>query len=266
MSAVSTLKLSMDHARSILTIELARPEQRNAMSLRMVEELRLALAQAGQEGLRGVVLRGQGGHFCAGGDVQDMLQARQQAATAAGDPYAAMNRAFGHLLQEASRCPAVVIVVLEGAVLGGGMGLAAISDLALAHQEAQFGLPETRLGLLPAQIAPFLRQRIGASATRRLALFGLRFGAQEACRLGLVHEVLADAEALEQALAQALEHLHLCAPQANRQTKALLQRMDTDLDAYLDHAASLFSQAVQSADGMEGGLAFMQKRRPQWAL
>ncbi len=261
----STLQITYDTERAIQFIELARPSQRNAMSLQMVEELRQALASAERERIRAIVLRGQGGHFCAGGDVQDMMTARQAAATAGSAPYIAMNRSFGHLLQEAQASSAVLIVVLEGAVLGGGMGLVAVSDVALAQQDAQFGLPETRLGLLPAQIAPFLRARIGASATRRLALLGLRFDAAQALQLGLVHSVHADTASLQSALTQTLADVQRCAPGANRQTKRLLQAMDSDLSPYLDQAAEFFAAAVQSEEGQEGGMAFMQKRLPHWA-
>lgn len=266
MSALATsLQITRDAERAIEFIELARPEQRNAMSLRMVEELRQALDTAGRDGIRAIVLRGQGGHFCAGGDVQDMMSARQAATTAGSAPYIQMNRSFGHLLQEAQSCPAVLIVVLEGAVLGGGMGLVAISDVALAHKDAQFGLPETRLGLLPAQIAPFLRARIGASATRRLALLGLRFDAAQALQLGLIHSVCPDAQTLQSTLTQTLADVQRCAPEANRQTKRLLRAMDSDLSPYLDQAAELFAAAVQGEEGQEGGMAFLQKRLPRWA-
>ena len=156
---------------------------------------------------------------------------------------------------------------MGGAVLGGGFGLACVSDLALAHTNAQFRLPETGLGLLPAQIAPFVVRRVGLGAARRLALTGCSLTAAEAQALGLVHECATDKDTLDALLHTRLEQILRCAPQANRHTKALLLRSMTDLswDPLLDQAAEAFAQAVQGNESMEGTLAFMQKRLPAWA-
>ena len=164
--------LSLEPHNGVLHITLNRPECRNAMSLQMVSELRAVLAAVRDDRqVRALVLGGAGGHFCAGGDLKDMANARAQGA----DAYRELNRAFGALLEEAQNAPQVLICVLQGAVLGGGFGLACVSDIALADDQAQFGLPETSLGLLPAQIAPFVVQRIGLTQTRRLALTAARF-------------------------------------------------------------------------------------------
>ena len=169
---MSTLLLEAHNG--VLHITLNRPECRNAMSLEMVNELRAVLAQLDSQ-VRAVVISGAGGHFCAGADVKDLVSA--------GDQLQALNRAFGTLLQEVQALAPVVIAVLQGAVLGGGFGLACVSDIAIAEGQAQFGLPETRLGLLPAQIAPFVVKRIGLTHTRRLALTAARFDGVEAGRL-----------------------------------------------------------------------------------
>lgn len=259
--------LNVTHDRGVLQVRLNRPEVRNAMSLAMVHELINVMDWAAENALRAVVLRGEQGHFCAGGDVQDMVKARMQAAEITqANPYAALNRAFGHLLQKAEHLPAVLIVVLEGAVLGGGLGLTAVSDVAIAHQQAKFGLPETGLGLIPAQIAPFLVRRMGLTTTRRLALLGLRFDADEARRCGLVHEVATTDEELQTMLEHTLQQVRQCAPQANRVTKQLLLSSpnEAELDAWLDKAAKHFSEAVRGAEGMEGTMAFMQKRPATW--
>ncbi|NNM51177.1 MAG: enoyl-CoA hydratase/isomerase family protein [Pseudomonadales bacterium] len=260
-----TLKVTTEHG--VLLVQLNRPEVRNAMSLAMVHELIQVMDLAAEYSLRAVVLRGEQGHFCAGGDVQDMVKARMQAADATqADPYAALNRAFGRLLQKAEHLPCVLIVVLEGAVLGGGLGLTAVSDVAIAHHQAKFGLPETGLGLIPAQIAPFLVRRMGLTTTRRLALLGLRFDADEARRCGLIHEVAATDEDLQSLLEQTLQKVRQCAPQANRVTKQLLLSSphEAELDGWLDRAAQHFSEAVRGAEGMEGTMAFMQKRPASW--
>lgn len=268
LPACETLLLEQrEHA---LHITLNRPKARNAMSLRMVQEL-MAVFESIQsdESIRAVVLRGSEGHFCAGGDIKDMANARAamgQKAEAGQDPFYRLNREFGRMITYANQIPQVLIVVAEGAVLGGGFGLVCISDLALSIDSAKFGLPETGLGIPPAQIAPFVVTRIGLTQARRLALFGARFNGAEAKDLGIVHEALPDTDALEKALDKALEQVKHCAPNANRITKELILSVgQTPLETLLDGAAESFASAVQSAEGQEGTMAFIQKRKARWA-
>jgi isohexenylglutaconyl-CoA hydratase len=247
----------------VLHVTLNRPDCRNAMSLAMVNELRAVLASVQADAsVRALVLRGAGGHFCAGGDIKDMAGAR-----AAGvEAFRELNRAFGAMLEEAQHCPPVVVAVLEGAVLGGGFGLACISDIAIASSTAKFGLPETTLGIIPAQIAPFVVKRIGLTQARRLALTAARFDGSEAERLGLVHFSETDSAAIEARLQEVLSQIRQCAPHANAQTKALLLATEHEaLGPLLDKAAEQFATAVTGAEGAEGTMAFVQKRAPNWA-
>lgn len=263
-----TLRLELkDHA---LFITLNRPQARNAMSLQMVHELMAVFdACAQQKSIRAMVLRGEGGHFCAGGDIKDMANARGamgKSAETGKDPFYELNRAFGRLITQANAAPQVVICVLEGAVLGGGFGLACVSDVAITLKSAQFGLPETGLGIPPAQIAPFVVSRIGLTQARRLALLGARFDGEEAVKLGIAHEVADTTEALEAQLQNILAQVKRCGPEANMTTKALmLAATREDLESLLDRAARSFSQAVQGKEGQEGTMAFIQKRLPAWA-
>lgn len=255
--------LLLERDSGVLHVTLNRPDSRNAMSLAMVGELRALLAALNDDrDTRVVVMRGAGGHFCAGGDIKDMASAR-----AAGvDAYRELNRAFGSLLEEAQALPQVLIVVLEGAVLGGGFGLACVSDIAISASSAQFGLPETSLGVIPAQIAPFVVKRIGLTQARRLALSAARFDGREALRLGLVHFAEDDANGLAERLLESLEQVRRCAPGANAATKALLLASEgAALGPLLDNAAQRFAEAVTGAEGSEGTLAFVQKRKPNWA-
>jgi isohexenylglutaconyl-CoA hydratase len=249
---------------SVLHITLNRPESRNAMSLQMVTELRAVLAAVRDDRqIRALVIGGAGGHFCAGADIKDMANARAQ-----GQPaYRDLNRAFGALLQEVQHAPQVVMTVLQGAVLGGGFGLACVSDIAMADHQAQFGLPETSLGLLPAQIAPYVVQRIGLTQARRLALTAARFDGTQARRMGLVHFVEHDPQALAERLDEVLAHVLCCAPGANAATKKLLlASAGQPSDDLLDQAAEWFSEAVTGAEGIEGTMAFVQKRKPGWSV
>lgn len=255
-----------DHA---LHITLNRPKVRNAMSLEMVNELMAVFESIeSDEAIRAVVLRGAEGFFCAGGDIKDMAGARAalgQKAAGDEDPFYALNRAFGRMITYANQIPQVLVVVTEGAVLGGGFGLACISDVALTLNTTKFGLPETGLGIIPAQIAPFVVTRIGLTQARRLALLGARFDGVEALRLGIVHECHDSLESLDAAVAMVLQQIKRCAPQANRQTKKLILSVGKEsLETLLDDAAKSFAKSVQGAEGQEGTMAFIQKRDPSW--
>ncbi|MDP2227698.1 MAG: enoyl-CoA hydratase-related protein [Moraxellaceae bacterium] len=268
MSLPTTETLVLREDGFVLHITLNRPESRNAMSLQMTQELRAVFSAIAQsDSIRAVVLRGAGGHFCAGGDIKDMAGARMQAVQSGNDEaYAELNRAFGHLITQVDHAPQVVIAVLEGAVLGGGFGLACVSDVAISLESTQFGLPETGLGILPAQIAPFVVQRVGLTQARRLALLGARFNGAEAARVGIVHEAVADSAALDAALDTTLAQIRKCAPGANRATKALLHRVGHEpLESLLDDAARQFARAVAGPEGAEGTMAFVQKRPANWA-
>ncbi|WP_295716524.1 enoyl-CoA hydratase-related protein [uncultured Halovibrio sp.] len=259
--------LKLERSSSILHLTLNRPDSRNAMSLAMVHELRSVFAAIRDDtGVRAVVLRGTGGHFCAGGDVKDMASARGQKAEDGSDPIFELNRAFGHLLSETESAPQTTVAVLEGAVMGGGFGLACVSDVALCLESAKFGLPETTLGITPAQIAPFVVRRIGLTQARRLALTGHRFDGSEAFWLGVVHDFAKSGEELDQKLRQVLERIRHCAPGASQMTKELLLAVESEpLDELLDRAARDFAGAVRGHEGQEGTMAFMQKRKPSWA-
>jgi len=273
MTLPETETLALEQNDHVLHVTLSRPKARNAMSLKMVQELMAVFEQIeDNEAIRAVVLRGADGHFCAGGDIKDMANARMAAGQTDGDsgtdkdPFYTLNREFGRMITFANRIPQVLVVVTEGAVLGGGFGLACISDVALSAADAQFGLPETGLGIPPAQIAPFVVTRIGLTQARRLALLGARFNGHEAKALGIVHEAHDSSEALDAALSRVLKQVKRCAPRANRITKALMLGVgEQDLDTLLDGAAASFSEAVQGPEGQEGTMAFMQKRLPSWA-
>ena len=264
LPATETLLLREDGP--FLHVTLNRPESRNAMSLTMVDELMAVFdAIATDDNCRAVILRGSNGHFCAGGDIKDMAGARMKAASGDSDAHFQLNRRFGKMISRANKLPQVLITVLEGAVLGGGFGLACISDIALAANDARFGLPETGLGVIPAQIAPFVVQRIGLTQARRLALTGARFNGSEAARLGIVHEAVPAAE-LDTRLDATLTQVRRCAPHANRITKQLVLSVgEQPLESLLDQAARDFAAAVTSSEGAEGTMAYVQKRLPNWA-
>ena len=250
----------------VLFITLNRPEVRNAMSGAMVQELRAALAVAEQDKTtRVLVLRGAGGHFCAGGDVRGMADARAKLAT---DPQALVhsNAMFGELCAAFAATPLAVVAVLEGTVMGGGFGLACVADVALAGPTVVFRLPETTLGLVPAQVGPYLVERVGYSQAKRLAVTGQKLDAAQALAIGLVHEAHA-ADGLDAALSRLLDSILSCAPQALSATKALLAKARFNSpESLVLEAAQVFSTAALGAEGTEGGAAFLQKRKPAWSM
>jgi isohexenylglutaconyl-CoA hydratase len=210
-----------------------------------------------------LVLSGAGGHFCAGGDIKDMAAARGRLAENPA-AMAETNAAFGELCVAYAHTGLALVTVLQGTVMGGGFGLACVSDVALADDTVVFRLPETSLGVVPAQVGPFLVERLGYAEAKRLAVTGAKVDSQEALRLRLVHEVH-DAEALDWALDRVLKSILACAPGALAATKALLAKARFQTPASLvPEAAAVFSKAVLGAEGMEGTLAFVQKRKPKW--
>lgn len=252
----------------VLFVTLNHPETRNALLPETVAELARALALAERDDdLRALVLRGAGGFFCAGGNIgsfQERLAAPLQADSVADDPLAARNREFGHFMQRLATLPLPVLAAVEGAAMGGGMGLACAADLVLATREAKFALSETSLGILPAQIAPFVVDRVGRRVATRLGLTGERVSGEDAVRLGLVDELATHDAALDALVALWLNRIGACAPHANRALKPLLRACGTrPADAVLDEAALAFARCMRD-EGGEGVAAFRDKRPAAW--
>jgi isohexenylglutaconyl-CoA hydratase len=272
-AATEFVAIEVRQVGAVLHVTLNRPDARNAMSLQMVAELRRALAaaeaSAGKpDAVRVVVLRSAAGHFCAGADLKDMAAARMRSAQSKegdiSDPIAAVNAEFGQLCVAFANTPLAVVAVLKGTVMGGGLGLACVADVALASDTVNFRLPETGLGVVPAQIAPFLVERLGYSQAKRLAVTGGRLDAQAALRIGLVHTVT-DTAHVQHELDSVLVDILACAPGALAATKALMAKARLlEPRTLIDEAAAIFSRAAQGAEGIEGMTAFMQKRKPNW--
>ena len=258
--------LTLNQEGGTLFVGFNRPNVRNALSLKMVSELETVLdALRLDRSIRVIVLRGEGGHFCAGGDVKDMSMARSANISEDGDAIATLNRRFGALCQKLNETLQVTIAVVEGAAMGGGFGLVCVCDVVLAHETAKFRLPETSLGLPPAQIAPFLVERLGRPTARRLALTGAKLSGITALDVGLVDAVFADEEDLLTQLSSLRSQILKCAPKASAETKSLLLPAGNEsLDDLLDAGAAAFASAARGAEGMEGIIAFLQKKKASW--
>ena len=263
MSTYETL--DVDRRSHWLHVTLNRPKRRNAMNRVMVEEL-MAVASTvrSDRSIRAVILRGAQGHFCAGGDVSDMAGA--MGATSDGsDPIAELNRLFGHMLTAIDELPCAVVAVCEGAVMGGGFGLACVADVTLASASARFRLPETSLGITPAQIAPFIVRRVGHSHARRLAVTGQTLKPDEAVRLGLAHIPLGEDADIDTELQNVLSRIRRCEPTAVAATKRLVDRAGSiEFSSLLDDAASEFSTLVRRPEAKAGMTSFLTRKPAPW--
>lgn len=259
-----TQSLILERQGSVLKIWLNRPQAKNALSEEMTDELHLVLdAVRDDRSIRTIVLRGKGGVFCAGGDIKG-FKSDMQAVSA--EQVAKSNRSFGDLMIKINEQPQVVIMLVEGAAIGGGLGLACVADVTLVTADARFRLSETSLGIPPAQIAPFVRERVGLTQARRLMLTGARFQGEEAVRLGIGHQVAMDADDLEAQCQVILGHINACAPGANAVTKGILfESLRRPRAEALDFASQGFAQCMLSPEGLEGIAAFVEKRKPSWA-
>jgi methylglutaconyl-CoA hydratase len=245
-------------------VTLTRPEVRNAFNAALIAELRSAFeALAGEppESLRGVVLGGEGSVFCAGADVEWMRASLGLSVEDNERDAAAMQAMFAAI----DACPVPVIARVQGAALGGGMGLCAVSDVVVAAADAVFGFTETKLGIIPAVISTFVMPRIGESHARALFTTGQRFGAERARQIGLVHEVVVDEAALDARVRAITDELRSTGPTAVRAAKALIREIRTlGADAASKHTPRHIAQQRTSAEGQEGLAAFLEKRDPRW--
>lgn len=246
-------------------VTLSRPEVHNAFDASLIAELRTAFALLAREGaaqLRAVVLAGAGPSFCAGADLAWMRAAI--ALDTEGNEQDAM--AMADMLETIDTCPAPVIVRVHGAALGGGMGLCAVADIVIAESGTRFGFTETRLGILPSVISPFVIAKIGESHARALFPGGRRFDATRAARIGLVHEIVEGEEALDAAVDAAVADLLAAGPTAARAAKAIIREVrGLGHGSAKWHTARVIARQRTGEEAQEGFRAFSEKRRPAWA-
>ncbi|MDX6511165.1 MAG: methylglutaconyl-CoA hydratase [Gaiellaceae bacterium] len=242
--------LRVERDGDVLRVTLARPDVRNAFDAALIAELAEAFVDVGRT--RAVVLAGEGTSFSAGADV-DWMRASVDLSF---EENVADANALRHMLEAIDRCPAPVVARVQGHALGGGAGLVACADVAVAAPDAQFAFSEVKLGIIPAVISPFALAKIGPSAARRYFLTGERFDAETALRIGLVHEVADD---LDAAVERIVGELLSAGPKAVRAAKKLvLERPDGP------ETARWIAERRTSEEGQEGLHAFLEKRKPSW--
>ncbi|MHB8469083.1 MAG: enoyl-CoA hydratase-related protein [Gaiellaceae bacterium] len=242
--------LRVERDGSVLRITLARPDVRNAFDSELISELAEAFVDVGRA--RAVVLAGEGASFCAGADVEWM----RKSVGLSFDENVADANAMRIMFEAIDRCPAPVVVRVQGHALGGGAGLVAAADIAIAAPGTAFAFSEVKLGIVPAVISPFVLAKIGPGAARRYFVTGERFDAATALRIGLVHEV---AEDLDGAVERAAGELLSAGPQAARWAKRLVRERPDGPEA-----ARWIAERRASDEGQEGLEAFLEKRPPGW--
>ena len=249
-----------------LTIWFNRPDNRNALSKELTTELKEVLnAVRDKKKIRGITLRGKGGVFCAGGDLKGFKNNYQGGSQTVED-IAAASRQGGQMFDLINELPQVVLILVEGAAIAGGLGMVCCADAVAVTKDARFAMTETAIGIPPAQIAPFVAQRLGLRIARRLMVTASRFDGEEAHRLGLADYVVDDAAGLDQIEADMKKQVRRCAPGANAVTKAIvLATRHLNREQQLDFAAKGFAECMLSEEGREGVASFIEKRKPIWA-
>jgi methylglutaconyl-CoA hydratase len=245
---MSALRIEQDGP--VLRVTIAKPERRNAFDAGLIAELHEAFGDVGDA--RVVVLAGEGESFSAGADV-DWQRA---AIDLSFDENVEDALRLYRMLEAIDSCPAPVVARIQGYCLGGGCGLAASVDIALAAEDATFGFSEVKLGIVPAVISPFVLPRIGSGAARRYFLTGERFDSGTALHIGLVHEIAAD---LDEAVEHVVGELLTSGPEAVRAAKQLIRDSPGG-----EEAAQIAARLRTHAEGQEGLRAFLDKRPAAW--
>src|SRR5579859_706322 len=245
---VANLRVERDG--SVLRVTLARADRRNAFDAEIIRELAEAFVGVGR--VRAVVLAGDGQSFSAGADV-DWMRSSVDLST---EQNVADANALRRMLESIDSCPAPVVARVQGHALGGGAGLVAAADIAIAARDAVFAFSEVKLGIIPAVISPFALAKIGPGAARRYFLTGERFDAETALRIGLVHEVADD---LDAAVEHIVAELLGAGPQATRWAKRLVRERPDGPET-----ARWIAERRASDEGQEGLRAFLDKRKPNW--
>ncbi|MGH8804272.1 MAG: enoyl-CoA hydratase-related protein [Polaromonas sp.] len=261
MGALQTLTLSR-RAEGVAQVTMFRPAVFNAFDEAMIAELDAAFAQLNEDPkVRVIVLAGEGKHFSAGADLQWM----QRASTASREWNLEDARRFAGMLARIESCPKPTLARVQGAALGGGVGLACACDLAIAADNASFAVSEARFGILPAVIGPYVVNAVGKRHAKRLALTTTRIAAAEALAIGLVQQVVAP-EALDAAVDAAIAELLVGGPDAQREIKQLFAQLEVGpiTSEVRELTAQTISRVRGTDEAREGFAAFLGKRPANW--
>jgi len=257
-----TDSLLIEYSNGWVTIWFNQIKNRNAITNNIVDELFSIFNFLNDDReVRGITLRGKGGIFCAGVDLKSLKKMTDTSKNAKSLAFE-MSIRIGELFKVINSAPQIVVAVTEGAAIAGGFGIACSADLILTMPETKFSLSETRIGLTPAQISPYVINRLGYSLARKMMLLGARIDGREAMKIGIADYIANDSN-LEEILDSIKEQVFKCSPNAIAITKRVLT-----VNEYIDpqKAANLFSDCVVSDEGQEGINSFFEKRKPFWIM
>lgn len=261
---MSTLKVTLEPGGGLARVEMARPEVFNAFDERMIAELAQVFGELGADpGVRAIILSGQGKAFSAGADLQWM----KRASVASHDDNLADARRFAGMLSTVARCPKPTIACVQGVALGGGVGLVAACDFAIASADAKFAVTEVKFGILPSVIGPYLVNAVGKRQALRLALTAGRIGAQEALALGLVQSVVSR-EDFGKASDMLASELAQNGPAALGEVKALFSGLAVAPinEDVMELTAQTIARVRMTDEAKEGFNAFLEKRPAAWVM
>lgn len=254
--------LSVEREGFSTTVWLSRPETKNAFHPDLIAELASVFSTlASDDKLRVVFLRGKGDVFCAGADMNWM----KSSLSFTSEQNLEDAKKLSRMLSTVTEFPAPVVGLVQGAALGGGVGLVAVCDHVVSESKAVFGLTEVRVGLIPAVVGPFVIAKIGLSQARSLFLSGERFGAATALRIGLVHEMTEGEAGLNEAQKKWIEIFKKAAPGAVRSAKKYLAKWPFPPADINDQAAAWMAQLRTGKEAQAGLGAFLEKKTPPWA-
>ncbi len=251
--------------RGVATVTLDRPEKRNAFNDQVICEIEEVFSEAGaDDSVRAIVLAANGPSFCAGADM-NWLKASVNLTDQEN-----FNDAFeiARMLRIVDTVPKPTIALVQGAVMGGGAGLVAACDIAVAMEDAFFAMSEVRLGLIPAAVSPYVVAAMGIREARRYFVTAERFSAAEALRIGFVHEVVQDRAGLKAARERIIGQLLACSPGAIAASKDLIRAVAKNYvsDELMKDTAVRIARQRTSAEGQEGLTSFIEKRQPNWVV
>ncbi len=253
--------LLVEESGGVLLVTLNRPEVHNAFNDELITEAVDLFRGVGQRDIRAVVLRGSGSNFCAGADLHWMSRMVKYSRDENVRDSANMARMYACI----NECPVPVIGRIQGAAIGGGVGLVAVCDIAICTQDSKFGLAEVKLGILPAIISPYVIAKIGQTHARALFLTGERFDAGRALHIGLVHRIVEDTAALDVAVSETIEQIKTSGPEAVQECKKLIAHVAShDLLDAVPYTIETIATRRVSEEGQAGMNAFLRKDKPPW--
>lgn len=262
-----TERIFVDLTDDWLTLSFNHLESRNALTEQLTNEIRSIVAIIKKDkSIRGVTFRGEGGIFCSGGDLKSFKSGFHGDKNNISDVIK-LSEDTGEFFELINTIPKPVIMLAEGAAMAGGLGMLCAADIVIVTSDCKFALTETTLGIVPAQIASYIVNRVGLSKARRLMLTASRFTGKEAAEYGIADFVADSPEDLRRIESEIKKNILRCAPGANSITKEIvLASRNLDKDALVSFAAKGFAESMMSEEGKEGIAAFIEKRKPKWSV